>query len=316
MPEKPEYQRAFDRGEAGKRSVLGIPAQLGEVLLAGLKALRGEPREWHVPSDWERRTWQLGVTLGSLKLGLRNPFPAAGEFPPPPFAYYPLHIDPEESTMVRAPLLTNQLAVVEALSKSLPFGMNLAVKEHPTMLGRRPAGFYEALAGMPKVFLTAPFASTFDLIRRSELTCTITGTVAWEAMMLGKPALVLGAGFPYLNVGEGVEHCQDLSALPAAVARALKRLPADDRALELFIAAILRHGFVFPAGLLWGKVSRRMIEDNRPVLEAICGRLEEAAGRPVVGGAGKPHHAPARGAEARRELTAVPHLAEDGRKQK
>jgi hypothetical protein len=171
----------------------------------------------------------------------------------------------------------NQVAVIEALSKSLPLGMDLVVKEHAIMLGRRPPGFYNVLCKTPKVILASPFESTFTLIRQAALTCAITSTAIWEAMMLQRPALVLGELFPYLMVGQGVDHCPELSRLPSAITHALKRPPASEQTLEFFIASMLYHSFDFPAGLLWGKVTPRLIEDHRNLLETLCEGLETAA---------------------------------------
>jgi len=275
-PEKPEYQVASDRREQKKRSLLAIPGQVLRVLLAALKVIRPQ-REWNEPTDWSRRSWQLGVNLKSLQLSLISPFRTIDQIPDQPFAYFPLHIDPEESTMVYAPYQTNQSAIIEALSKSLPLGMNLVVKEHPGMMGRRPFGFYRALSKIPKVILLSPLGSPFGLIRRAALTCVITGTAGWEAMMLKKPVLVLGENIPCLYVGEGAEHCPDLFRLPSAIRNALARPPASEKLLELFIASILYHSFDFPADLLWGKVSPELIKTNSTILEIICERLETAA---------------------------------------
>ena len=275
-PEKPEYQVASERTEQKKRSLLAIPGQVSRVLLAALKVIRPH-REWNEPTDWSRRTWLLRVNLKSLLLSLRSPFRTIGEIPDQPFAYFPLHIDPEASTMVYTPYQTNQSAIIEALSKSLPLGMNLVVKENPGMIGRRPSGFYSALSKIPKVILVSPFDSPFELIRRAALTCVITGTTGWEAMMLQKPVLVLGEKYLYLQIGQGVDHCPDLFRLPSAIRNALERPPASDKSLELFIASMLYHSFDFPADLLWGKVSPGLIEANRKILENICERLEAAA---------------------------------------
>ena len=37
------------------------------------------------------------------------------------FVYFPLHIDPEASTMVMSPMHTDQISIIEAISKSVPF---------------------------------------------------------------------------------------------------------------------------------------------------------------------------------------------------
>ncbi len=275
-PEKPEYQVANERSQQKKVSPLAIPGQVLGVLLAALKGIRPH-REWNEPTDWKRRTLQLRVNLKSLQLSLRGPFRVIGEIPDQPYAFYPLHVDPEESTLVCAPYQTNQSAIIESLSKSLPLGFNLLVKEHPGMIGRRPFGFYRTLSNMPKVILVSPFESPFELIRRAALTCVITGTAGWEAMMLQKPVLVLGEKYPYLQIGQGVAHCTDLFKLPSAIQDALERPPASEKSLELFIASILFHSFDFPTSALWGKVTPGIIKDHSNILETLCERLETAA---------------------------------------
>ncbi len=277
-PLQPEYNLTVTKQEDKKRSLLAFPGQIGKVLLAAVKTMiRGPQREWHEPSDWARRWWQLGVNIRSLKLTFKNPFLSVGEFPHRPFAYFPLHVDPEASTMVLSPLQANQLVVIEALSKSLPFGMDLVLKEHRSMVGCRPSGFYETLQRMPKVSLASPSESPFELIKRADLTCTITGTTAWEAIQLGKPVLVIGEMFPYLCLGQGVEHCPDFSGLRRAISNALEKPPASDECLELFIASILSHAFDFPASLYWEKISGEKIEAQATILKNICDRLETAA---------------------------------------
>ena len=50
------------------------------------------------------------------------------EIPKQKYVYFPLHVDPEASTMVLSPFHTNQIALIENLSKSLPTD-HLLVKE-------------------------------------------------------------------------------------------------------------------------------------------------------------------------------------------
>jgi hypothetical protein len=195
-----------------------------------------------------------------------------GQLPERDFAYFPLHVDPEASTMVAAPMHTDQLAVVEAVAKSLPMGLNLVVKEHIPMCGLRPPGFYERLGRMPGVVLASPLEHGASLVNRSELACVITGTAGWEALLLGKPALVIGKAF-YDVIGQGVVRCSSLEKLPDAVECALKTDPADDKRLALYVASILKNAFEFPTEALWGKVTPKTIEDHSGVLRHLCDRI-------------------------------------------
>lgn len=109
-----------------------------------------------------------------------------------PFVYFPLHLEPEASTLVWAPYFKYQGVVLEWLAKSLPAGVDLVVKENPKMWGQRPRSFYSTAARLPGVKWIEPRTSSRDLILASDAVVTITGTVAIESMALGRPVAILG----------------------------------------------------------------------------------------------------------------------------
>lgn len=162
------------------------------------------------------------------------------------FIYYPLHVDPEASTMVFAPYHTDQIAVIESIAKQMPAGMKLIVKEHIPMVGLRPKGYYERIKAMPDVHLVSPFTDNFTLIKNSAVTCVITGTAALEAVMLGKvPVLMEKLCFD--NIGEGFIHCPELTKLGEAIIDAMKAKPAREEKIINHIAAVMKEGFEMPA---------------------------------------------------------------------
>jgi hypothetical protein len=109
-----------------------------------------------------------------------------------PFVYFPLHLEPEASTLVWAPYFKHQDVVIEWIAKSLPAGVDLVLKENPKMWGDREHRFYRNAARLPGVKWIEPKTASQDLVMRSQAVVTITGTVAIEAMALGKPVAVLG----------------------------------------------------------------------------------------------------------------------------
>lgn len=165
--------------------------------------------------------------------------------------YFPLHVAPESSTMVLAPYHSNQFAIVEALARALPPDAVLLVKEHLPMKGLRPRGFYEAIASLPRVVLLPPHVGGLWCVQKADLTAVITGTAAWEAVRLGKPALVIG-DLPFLQLGEGFVHEPCLAKLPEALDRALRLPPARDRVLIDFLAALHAASFEMDTSVLWG----------------------------------------------------------------
>lgn len=248
-----------------ERLLCGVVEQLRD-------ALDGSRQELRRPAPLVDAWHEFCVFLGARQLLRRGPFRPVGWRPVGPFAFFPLHVDPEHSTMVQSPLHTDQLAVVEAIAKQLPCGMNLLVKEHIPMLGRRPAGFYKRLGGIPGVELVSPFEQGGTLVGEATLTTVISSTAGWEAIVHGHPALVI-AFPPYAMVNDGFVAQPDLTRLGAAMRTALQAGPADERRLLAYIAAVLDCSFTCPTRILWDKVTPSAIEANPAILSEITDRL-------------------------------------------
>lgn len=178
--------------------------------------------------------------------------------------------------MVLAPMHTNQLMMVEALAKSIPLSMQIVVKEHIPMIGKRPAKFYRDISDMPGVTLASPLEDTFKLTSGAALVCTVTGTTAWEAVRLGTPALVFGQPH-FLALEQGVTHCSDLEKLPAAVEEALNLAPVEEHRLELYVAAILDQCFDLPSHLYRTGVTEVQVEQSAGVISDMCDGLMRVA---------------------------------------
>lgn len=111
------------------------------------------------------------------------------------YIYFPLHLIPESSTLIKAPFYPNEKQIIESVSKVLPLGYSLIIKEHGAMIGERPLSFYRDLNRLSNVKCARLdcFTDPKEWINNSQGVITITGTSAFEAVMLGKGAVVLGA---------------------------------------------------------------------------------------------------------------------------
>lgn len=114
------------------------------------------------------------------------------------FCYFPLHYQPERTTMPEAGIFEDQLLALDILSKSAPKGWKIYVKEHPSQLCRsdlrkmnfRDKTFYSTIASYDNVRIMPITYSSEELIKKSVCTVTMTGSAGWEALLLGKPVIL------------------------------------------------------------------------------------------------------------------------------
>jgi hypothetical protein len=108
---------------------------------------------------------------------------------------YPLHYEPEASTLVRAFHFSDQLALIKLIAKLLPIDSILVVKEHSGNKGYRKTEFYRELFYMPNIVLRPPEYDVSKLINNSMCVITLTGRMGWEAIVNNKPVITLGRSF-------------------------------------------------------------------------------------------------------------------------
>ncbi len=106
-----------------------------------------------------------------------------------PFVYFPLHKEPEVDFLIRTPDYLSQQAAIMAISRDLPAGVRLAIKEHIPATGPRPQEFYRQIADLKNVVLVDIFESSIALIKQAAATITFLGSAGIEATILGKPVI-------------------------------------------------------------------------------------------------------------------------------
>lgn len=118
------------------------------------------------------------------------------------YLYYPLHFQPEATTVPLGGVFDNQLLVLDLLSSNLPMNWKIIVKEHPAYVYRlsstegmnlsRNKKFYKQILTKKNVYFVGFQGKSYSLIKSSTAVVTVTGTVAFEALALNKAALVFG----------------------------------------------------------------------------------------------------------------------------
>ena len=108
------------------------------------------------------------------------------------FVFYALHVEPEVWFQARSPEFFNQLGAIISLSRDLPAGVLLAVKEHLPAVGRRPDRYYDQILALKNVVLLHIEEKGQEIVREASAVATICGTVGQEAAVLGKPVVAFG----------------------------------------------------------------------------------------------------------------------------
>ncbi len=119
------------------------------------------------------------------------------------FIFFALHMQPEKTSMPLAKEFSDQLHAAKILVASLPTGWQLYIKEHPNQFNPtfpanskfRSKQFYLELSSMPQVKLIAQDVPSKKLVLSSQIVATLTGSVGWEALRLGKPVIAFGESY-------------------------------------------------------------------------------------------------------------------------
>ena len=159
------------------------------------------------------------------------------------FIYFPLHMEQERSTLIDAPFDTDQLQVVKQIVKSLPVGINLYVKEHPSMKSRnwRSISTYKELMKLPNVTVLHPSVNVNTILENCSLVIVITGTAALDAGFYGKPAITL-----VKTEFSDLEHISVLkknSELPRLIRNCLKK-SFNPNSMQEYVQYVEKNGIL------------------------------------------------------------------------
>ena len=144
------------------------------------------------------------------------------------FIFYAIQFEPEGNTSVCVPL-QNQLSVIQMLSRALPEGYKLYVKEHPMQFSlNKPRmyyylynfgyfknrSFYKELEKLPNVRFIDLDTSSKELNQKALAVATINGTVHLEATFFsGKPCIVFGGHNMLLKNAKNIVYVESFEDL-------------------------------------------------------------------------------------------------------
>ena len=160
------------------------------------------------------------------------------------FVYFPLHLQPERTIDVVAPLYNNQIEIVASIAKSLPVGYKLYVKEHPVQLlyNWRNVSYYKQILDLPNVKLIHPSIKPTEIYNKCSLVITVSGSAGLEALVHGKPVITFSdVEYVFLPSIYRIKNIEDLPK----VIRSLVGKQTDPQELNKYLDLVEKYAFDF-----------------------------------------------------------------------
>ena len=116
--------------------------------------------------------------------------------PDSPFIYYPLHVPADMALTLRSPEYLDQVATIDFLLRTIPDTHMLAVKEHPAQIGAIASSrLFELARRFDNFVLLPPQTNNYAVLGRSDAVVSVNSKSGAEAVLLGKPVVVMGDAF-------------------------------------------------------------------------------------------------------------------------
>lgn len=227
---KPAYLALNDAAVKSSRSVAARLARLG-------RFVSGENIDADDPTLINRRWTRLRVRCKEeinrelYRFVPRVPF---DEVRDRKYVFVALHKQPEASIDVIGRYYEDQYTNIVNLWRIVPDDWLVLVKEHTNAIGDRSLRFYMKLTRLPNLRFLQECEDSHEIIRHSELVVTVSGTVAYEAALMGKRAVTLAPTF----FGRAPNCCQiGLEDLRSAqdIYDILNRLDNSESDLESYV---------------------------------------------------------------------------------
>jgi hypothetical protein len=132
--------------------------------------------------------------------------------PDKPYLFLGFHLNQESTMGLRSMPYVNQTALIEMLSRVLPYGYTLYVREHPHWPKTYPYSFLKKCKAYPNVRLLSPNISIHDILKGSRGVIVYNSNTGVEALMHGKPVLSFASNV-YYKLHPAVIHCTNLYGL-------------------------------------------------------------------------------------------------------
>jgi hypothetical protein len=131
------------------------------------------------------------------------------------------HLNQESTMGLRSLPYVNQIALLEMISRVLPFKYKLYVREHPHWPKTFPFRYLNKVKSLPNIKLLSPNVPIHDILKNSRGALVYNSNTGIEALMHGKPVLSFASTI-YFKHHPAVLYCDDLFQLGEKLIQLLK----------------------------------------------------------------------------------------------
>lgn len=153
-----------------------------------------------------------------------------------------LHKQPESTIDLWGGMYSNQYDNIEKLSRVCGVNTWIYVKEHSNAIGDRSLSWYKKLKKLPNVILIDPYLDSYRLVQNSYVVISVSGTVCYEAALMGKKAYTFAdMFFGEVLTGNNI-NCSDLFSIVNNIDATPCSFKSDEK-LSDFLSKIFANSF-------------------------------------------------------------------------
>ena len=143
-----------------------------------------------------------------------------------PYLFIGFHLNQESTMVLRAQPFTNQTALVEMISRVLPYNYTLYVRAHPHWPDTYPFSYLAKMINLPNVKIISHEISVHEIISNSKAILTYNATTGIEALIYGKPVLSFASNI--YKEHPAVDYCGDLFELGEKLTKTINSIVYKD----------------------------------------------------------------------------------------
>ncbi|MEK6780155.1 MAG: hypothetical protein AABY93_00515 [Bacteroidota bacterium] len=188
-------------------------------------------------ADYKFYLWRLNLILATLG----RKYDDLRKYNQYEILFFPLHYEPEATLFYMAEWYSSQIDTIYNISKCIKLNQVLVVKEHPVQRGMLLTEPFQKLKKKTSNVIYLPGEhNSQDLILSAKAIITLTSTVGLEALILGKPVIVMGNVF--FDRYQYITKIKSFDELRSII-RSDAYIYPDKKTIIDFLANLLDHSF-------------------------------------------------------------------------